>query len=262
MKISLVISVYKDVDSLSVVLASVLDQKFKDFEVIISQDCESDCFNDLIKKYSSSFPIQHLQQADNGFLKNQLLNQAIRIAKSDKMVFIDGDCMLHPKFLLNYEKSIREGRVCMGRRIDLDPLTTKKIKSGELKYPSFLSMLKNSTKRIEEAIYLPNLPQKFHSKPKLIGCNMAWYKADLIRLNGFDEDYINPGYGEDSDIEFRAKLVGMEVFSVRYKAIEFHLDHARPDREEAVSISREMFEEKKNRTDFRCLNGLEKLKDL
>jgi glycosyltransferase involved in cell wall biosynthesis len=260
MRISLVISVYKDVEALAAVLRTVLRQKLTDFEVIISQDGDSSCFDELIKEYGQKLQLKHLQQPDNGFLKNKILNQTIRVASSDKMVFIDGDCIIHPQFLKQYDRSIKEGRICMGRRIDLDPVTTKKIKENKAIYPSLFSMLKNKTTRIEEAMFLPWLPQKFHSTPKLIGCNMGWHKNDLIRLNGFDEDYQYPGFGEDTDIAWRAKKAGLEVFSVRYKAIEFHLDHARPDRENEVSKSELLFEQKKQRSDFRCLNGLEKLK--
>ena len=74
---------------------------------------------------------------------------------------------------------------------------------------------------------------------------MGWHKEDLFALNGFDEDYTNPGYGEDSDIEWRAKKTGIEAYSVRYNAIQFHLDHTRPNREEKVSNSRALFEQKK-----------------
>jgi hypothetical protein len=120
-------------------------------------------------------------------------------------------------------------------------------------------MIKNKTKRVEEAFYLPFLGQAFLKTPKCLGCNMGWSKSDLVALNGFDEDYTYPGYGEDSDIEFRGKRSGLTVFSMRYKAIQFHLDHARPNRENEVSNSQLLFEERKKREDVRCKNGLEKL---
>jgi len=256
---SLIISVYNDAVALNAVLNSVVNQTWKEFDVIISQDGDSNCFDEILNKYSLQLNLRHMQQADEGFLKNKMLNKVIRSISSEKLVFIDGDCILHPHFMEQYNLNIQEGRICMGRRIDLDPVTTELIKSGKKKYPRFVDMLKNKTTRIEEALYMPWLPQLFHSKPKLLGCNMGWFKTDLIRLNGFDETYINPGYGEDSDIEFRAKKAGMEVFSVRYKAIQFHLDHSRPDRENAVSKSQVLFEERKKREDFRCQQGLEKI---
>ena len=147
----------------------------------------------------------------------------------------------------------------MGRRIDLDKTTTAQIKFGQMLLPTFWGMLKNKTTRIEESFYLPFLTQKMLKTPKLLGCNMGWHKADLLLLNGFDENYTFPGYGEDTDIEFRAKLAGIQPFSMRFKAIQFHLDHTRPGRENEISRSQQVFENTKKRSDFRCQNGIEKL---
>jgi len=256
---ALIISVYKDVAALKAVLNSVATQSWKDFDVIISQDGDSDCFDELLKSYEGKLRIQHFQQEDNGFLKNQLLNKVVRTIEAEKLVFIDGDCLLHPRFMENYNKSIQAGRICMGRRVDLDATTTQLIKSEQQAYPGFGQMIKNKTKRVEEAFYLPFLGQSFLKTPKCLGCNMGWSKSDLVALNGFDEDYTYPGYGEDSDIEFRGKRAGLAVFSMRYKSIQFHLDHARPNRENEVSNSQLLFEERKKREDVRCKNGLEKL---
>ena len=92
MSVSLVISVYNDARSLAAVLRSVKVQSLKKFEVIVAQDGDDSCFDELITEYQSFFPIQHLQQAEEGILKNRILNEAIRRANHDKLAFIDGDC--------------------------------------------------------------------------------------------------------------------------------------------------------------------------
>jgi GT2 family glycosyltransferase len=258
-KATLVISVYNDVAALTAVLKTVDLQSEKAFDIIISQDGDSNCFDVVIQKYENKLSITHLQQPDTGFLKNKMLNKVIVTAQSDKLIFIDGDCILHPKFIANYIKHIQQGLICMGRRIDLDKTTTAKIKFGQLLLPTFWGMLKNKTTRIEESFYLPFLSQKMLKTPKLLGCNMGWHKADLFLLNGFDENYTFPGYGEDTDIEFRAKLAGIQPFSMRFKAIQFHLDHTRPGRENEITRSQQVFENTKRRSDFSCQNGLEKL---
>lgn len=257
MKASLIISVYNDVDSLKAVLKTVVHQTEKDIEIIISQDGDSNCFDELLQSYQQQLHIHHIQQPDEGFLKNRMLNRAVQLANSDTLIFIDGDCILHPCFVAQYVKHIRPNRLCMGRRIDLDAKTTKNIKAGQL-LPSRFQMVRNKTTRIEEGFYLPFIHTK---KSRCLGCNMGWHRSDLIRLNGFDEDYTFPGYGEDTDMEFRAKQAGMEFFAMRFKAIQFHLDHSRPNRENQVSKSQLLFESKKNRTDFRCCNGIEKLSE-
>lgn len=257
MKATLIISVYKDVEALEAVLRSVEIQIEKEFEVIVSQDCEDSCFDELIEKYSHKLTIKHLQQPDNGFMKNKMLNKAIRISESNKLIFIDGDCVLHPRFVKQYVDSIQEGKMCVGRRVNLDSETSRKIRMGERTIPSYVEMIRNKSTSVEESFPLWSLLQR--NLVPLLGSNMGWFKADLLKINGFDEAYITPGFGEDVDIEYRAIKAGIAPYSVRYKAIQYHLFHERPDREDYVIISNNQFLEKKSRKDFRCQFGLETL---
>lgn len=257
MKATLIISVYNDVSALDAVLRSVALQKETDFEVIVSQDCEDPCFDKLIEKFRRSFPIKHLQQPDEGFLKTKMLNKAIRASESNRLIFIDGDCVLHPRFVKQYVSAIREGRMCIGRRVNLDMETSRKIRSGEKTVPGYLEMIRNKSTSVEESFPLWSLLQR--KLVPLLGSNMGWHKSDLVKINGFDEQYITPGFGEDTDVEFRARKAGIAPYSVRYKAIQYHLFHERPNRENLVKISKHLFEERKKREDFRCQYGLETL---
>jgi glycosyltransferase involved in cell wall biosynthesis len=256
-KATLVISVYKDVLALKAVLRSLLIQTEQSFEVIVSQDAEDACFDELIDGFQSKLNIRLIQQADIGFRKNRMLNQTIRLSNCEKIIFIDGDCILHPKFIEQHVLLLKPNQFCVGRRVDLDAKTSQLIKSEEILIPSFLQMLRNKTIRIEESFFLPRFMRK--KKPKLLGCNMSWNKTDLLRLNGFDESYETPGFGEDTDIEYRAIQAGMQAYSTRFRTIQYHLFHERPSREDQVSISKALFFERKARKDFRCQKGLENL---
>jgi GT2 family glycosyltransferase len=85
---------------------------------------------------------------------------------------------------------------------------------------------------------------------------MGWHKSDLLALNGFDTDYQNPGFGEDVDIEWRALKLGLKSYSMRFKAIQYHLEHTRPNRSNLVEIGRKMLDEKIKIGLARCINGL------
>lgn len=256
-KATLIISVYKDVEALDAVLRSVKLQVEKDFEVIVSQDCDDACFDELIEKFRVDFPIKHLQQPDQGFLKTKMLNKAIRASESDRLIFIDGDCVLHPRFVQQYVRYIQKGRMCISRRVNLDETTSRKIRSGEKTIPGYIEMIANKSTSVEESFPLWSLLQR--KIVPLLGSNMGWYKEDLVKINGFDETYVTPGFGEDSDVEFRAKKAGIVPFSTRYKTIQYHLFHERPNRENLVKISKDQFLEKMKREDFRCQFGLETL---
>jgi GT2 family glycosyltransferase len=58
-----------------------------------------------------------------------------------------------------------------------------------------------------------------------LGANFSIFRDDLYKINGFDERYLAPTYGEDTDIEYRAGLAGIGIRSVRNLAIQYHLYH-------------------------------------
>jgi glycosyltransferase involved in cell wall biosynthesis len=258
MELSLIISVYNDYPALQCVLNSLVLQSHKNFEIIIAHDSNDVTIHSLIQKYQSALQIKVVQQEDLGFRKNEILNKSIEQTSFDKIVFIDGDCMLHKHFIRNYERCIVKGRCCAGRRLDVDSKTASLLRSNSIQKANLFHFIKNKTKRIEELLYAPCFPQSLLSKPKLLGCNMGWHKLDLIALNGFDEDYQNPGYGEDVDIEWRAVKLGILPYSMRFKAIQFHLEHARPNRKEIVEKAKDMIDQKIMIGMARCQNGLSK----
>jgi len=60
-------------------------------------------------------------------------------------------------------------------------------------------------------------------------CNLAAWRADLVRVNGLDETY--SGWGlEDSDLVIRLLHAGVQHKSARFAAPVFHLWHTENDR--------------------------------
>jgi hypothetical protein len=59
----------------------------------------------------------------------------------------------------------------------------------------------------------------------IVGCNFSLYKEDLLRVNGFDERYVLPSIGEDSDVEYRLALAGITVKPMMHLAVQYHLYH-------------------------------------
>lgn len=121
--LSLIISFYNKLDYLKLILASLEAQTFSDFEVVISDDGSSDkvCreLEDIIRK--SDFPIKHVWHEDKGWRKNMILNKSITASRGDYLVFIDGDCILHPRCLEEHFNARRKNRIIAGRRVNLSP---------------------------------------------------------------------------------------------------------------------------------------------
>lgn len=270
---TVVISVYNKIRELELVLSGFKGQTFRDFEIIIADDGSNSKMKDFINDYAkdSTLSINHVWQQDNGFQKNKILNESIRQAKSDYMIFIDGDCIPHSDFVNAHLKNREKDAVLGGRRVYLGENVSENLTPGliEKKYlerknitiyiDNFLKK-KTSTYALEEGLMIKNklvrdtlLRKDIH----LLGSNFSIYKDALIKVNGFDENYIGPGIGEDTDIEHRLRNAGYKIKSVRNLAIQYHIYH--PKTKEEYTNLKYFNEEVKPRNDFMCKNGLTKL---
>ncbi len=259
MSVSLIIAVYKRLDFLSLVFQSIESQSFKNYEVIIAEDNNQAETRKFIEKAQKAykFPIKHVFQEDMGFRKNKILNEAIRHSSGEKLVFIDGDCIIHKHFLKNYDIGIENGIARAGRRIELtEKHCNELIQKGELKGLDFLSLLLRNARYPEKALYLPNIKYLNSGFRHLLGCNWGIMKNDLMAINGFDEDYELSGVGEDSDVEWRLLKAGIKIESIIYSCLEYHLYHPVHYSQEILDQNLKILEGKKDEGKSFCERGL------
>jgi glycosyltransferase involved in cell wall biosynthesis len=257
--ISLIISVYTNTRFLELVLLSTLKQSDNDFEIIVAEDGESSKMREFIETFQLKYSVKlkHITQEDNGFQKCKILNKAILSSSGDYIVIIDGDCLLHKHFVRAYKKFKKKCVCHTGRRIELENKTTDSLlKNKNLSILNFFRLLLNRDKAVEECVYLgvPNV----RKASGLVGCNIGFYKEDAIRINGFDEDYTKATFGEDSDLEWRMKAAGIKIESLKNVAIQYHIKHGRPNRDEDIEYNRVIFESKKRYGLWFCKNGITK----
>ncbi|WP_075340871.1 glycosyltransferase [Tenacibaculum agarivorans] len=262
-KLSVIISYYKALENLKLILEALQNQSSKEFEAIISEDDNNqetiDFLNTNREQYN--FSILHVnQEKDDGFRKTMMLNKSIRASTSETLVFIDGDCIPHKHFVKAYVTHIQEGVMLKGRRVMLgEKITTKITTQKTLKPLQTLSILLSDSDKKKEGIYLKNKSLVMTMKDKgLLGCNWGIQKKHLIEINGFDEDYVRAAVGEDTDIEWRLKRMGIGSKSMKNKAIVYHLHHERGYSTEGVDMNRALLKEKMDKDLYKCLNGLEK----
>jgi glycosyltransferase involved in cell wall biosynthesis len=229
---ALIISVYKNVKDLEVVLRSVEQQTHSDIQIIISEDGKSDEMHDFVSNYTGKLPLTHFTQEDIGWRKNRSLNFAIKNTPADYLIFIDGDCVLHPHFLENHVNHAQPNRILAGKRIKLGPMFSTQLRNTQSIDEFSKSIIKNyrAIKNDHALFYispnsfwsiLPNL----RKMNQLKGCNFSCYKKALDDINGFDEDYQLPAIGEDIDLTWRFKGLNYQLYSVRNYAVQYHLHH-------------------------------------
>ncbi len=242
---SIIISFYNNIRYLELVLAGLSCQSEKDFEIILSDDGSGEKSVLAADKllHESEFRSTHIWHEDKGFRKNRILNKSISASGADYLIFIDGDCVPHSKFVEEHLREAESGVCLTGRRVNLsakitDMLTAKKIKSQWFE-KHFLELLFDGifgkSFDVEKGFYFtsPYLRKFFNGKSRgLLGCNFSVHKKDMLAINGFDERYEAPSIGEDTDIQFRFELNGVRIKSLNNIAVQYHLFHKLQSRPE------------------------------
>ncbi len=269
-KASLIISVYKNTRFLDAVMKSLQAQTFREFEVIISEDGESGEMEAYVKGLESSFPVYHLTQPDVGWRKNQALNRAIQAAKADWLVFIDGDCVLHPRFMEFHCQLADEKSILAGKRVKLDTETSERLiggdyaldKMGKVIRKNAAKIKKNGGAFLEEGVFIDpkgwlGFIPRLRKMSQLKGCNMSFHRKAIEAINGFDEDYVRPAVGEDIDLHWRFEGMGYHLKSVRNLAVQYHLWHKESWTDQSENM--EMMRQNQAKRQFVCKNGIKKL---
>lgn len=245
-KASLILSFYNKIEPLKLVLASLELQSEPDFEVIIADDGSKPEVVDELKALMavSELSIKHCWHADEGWRKNKILNKALRETTADYFIFVDSDCLLHRHFVKEHLRYREASTVLAGRRVNLSEritrkLTPERIRAGYLNkilFDSLPDIITGKMKDFEQGFYLANtgVGDWLNRKDKgLLGSNFSISREDMFGVNGFDERFVHPAAGEDTDLERRLRRNGVTVNTVRNRAIQYHLYHEKLPRSEA-----------------------------
>ncbi len=260
--LSIIISYYKQPENLKLILKFLKKQTYKNFEVILSEDDnnpETLAWVKNIRKHLP-FPLLHIyQEKDYGFRKNAMLNKAITISSSDNLVFIDGDCVPHKHFAKEYARNFEVKKILSGRAVMLDKkITEQLIETHDEKVLQWKNLLFSRSEMLKEGFYFPYFPLYWKVRG-LVGRNWGVKKDHLLAVNGFDNDYVHAGVGEDVDIEWRLKASGLTMKSLKNKAIVYHLFHPKGYSEKNVRKNYDLLNRKKQQGNIVCKNGLKQV---
>lgn len=269
-KTTIIISVYKDTEALEFILESLKHQTLLADEIIISEDGDSEEMATFMAAQKNRFPnLIHLTQIDDGWRKNIAMNNAIKAASNEYLIFIDGDCVPYTTFVQAHVENAQKGIVLCGKRFELGPKFTEKVKRHELKLSdiekSFLwylpAMISDNARHPEDGFYFKShnlISRLIHKRyvRHILGCNWSCYKEDFLKINGFDETYKLPAEGEDVDPSWRFRSMGIELKSCRNNANIIHLYH--PKRFSAVEgdVNKAIMEKHRAQNVYFCKNGI------
>ena len=266
MTIGIIISTYNNPAWLEKTLWSYMVQRRKADEIVIADDGSRKDTRQMIEKYKELLPIKHVWHEDKGFRKTKILNEALRVATSDYLIFTDQDCVARPDFIATHERYAEEGFLLSGGYFKLPMdiskrLTRDDIQSGrafrlEWLRRQGLSLNFKCTKLVQRRRFAWLMNHITPTHATWNGMNSSGWRKDILAVNGFDER-MQYG-GEDREMGERLFNMGIRSKQIRYSAIILHLDHGRPYvNQEAWDLNNKIRKETRQSHRIRTEYGIE-----
>ena len=97
-RLSIIVPIYNVEKYLPRCIESILNQTFKDFELILVNDGSTDSSYEILKEYENKYDNFRVINQKNGGL-SAAKNAGIKIAKGEYIAFLDSDDYLDKNFL-------------------------------------------------------------------------------------------------------------------------------------------------------------------
>jgi len=267
MHIALIITTYNRPDALCAVLEGCLAQTDSDFEILVADDGSSQETAELVQTFQTrtSVSLRHIWQEDIGFRAAAIRNRALAITQADYVIFIDGDCVPLPDFVVSHRKLSESGYFLSGNRLLLSQAFTLQVLRERTpihlwKFKEWLgAQWRGQINRLLPFIRLTRISIFRKVSPKrwkgAKTCNLSAFRKDLLNVNGLDESYTGWGL-EDSDLVIRLIRSGVYNKSARFSSPVLHLWHKENDRSHMVE-NKARLESVLNATHVEALKGVD-----
>lgn len=238
--ISVIVTTYNREDALDAVLRSLAHQTDSDFEVIVADDGSGPSTAATIDRWRANAGrrLERVWHEDRGFRAAEIRNRAILAARGAYCIFLDGDCIARPDFVAAHRRLAEPGWFVTGNRVLLSPALTEKVLREKLtpenwSFGGWLGeRLRGGINRLSAIVPLPLGPLRRLRQKEWQGarsCNLAVWRSDLDRVDGFDASY--SGWGkEDSDFLVRLLHAGVRRKDGTFATGVIHLWHPEADR--------------------------------
>ena len=247
---SVIVTTYNREDALEAVLRSLGRQSDRDFEVVVADDGSTAATAAVIDAWKGKVGrcLDHVWHEDRGFRAAEIRNRAILTSRGAYCIFLDGDCIVRPDFVGTHRRLAEPGCFVTGNRILLSrELTARVLREGltpeSWSFGRWLAQrLRGRVNRLSALLHLPLGPLRQlrrHAWRGARSCNLAVWRADLDRVDGFDADY--SGWGkEDSDIIVRLLHTGVCRKDGVFATGVLHMWHPEADRARLTENERKL----------------------
>lgn len=235
MKTSVIITTYNSPAWLEKVLWGFFAQVRHDFELVIADDGSREdtlaLLRDLARR--SPVPIAHVWQTDAGFQKCRILNKAIAVARGERVLLTDGDCVPRQDFVEVHTRLARPDCFLTGGYFKLNLKVSQAITEPDVRQQDVFRaawLLRKGlppTSKLLKIVAGPPVDEWLNrvtpAKPTWNGHSASCLRTQAIAVNGFNETMQYGGL----DVEFGLRLnhIGIPARHIRYSTIAVHLHH-------------------------------------
>jgi glycosyltransferase involved in cell wall biosynthesis len=221
-------------------LSALSRQSDRGFEVVIADDGSGPATTAVAERWRLRLGValSHVWQVDRGFRAAEIRNRAILACRGEYCVFLDGDCLARPDFIAAHRRLAEPGWFVTGNRMLLSGALTAAVLRDGLQPQTWSAAewirqrARGGVNRLAGVLRLPLGPLRKLGPGHWRGarsCNLAVWRCDLDRVDGFDAAF--RGWGrEDSDLLIRLLHAGVRRKDGRFATGVIHLWHREADR--------------------------------
>lgn len=255
--LALIVNTWNQPEYLARVLQAISRQSSAPEEVLLADDGSQTATGEVFRQWAAAgrVPAQHVWQEHQGFRRARILNQAIAKAKAEYVVFLDGDTLPHPHFIRDHRQLAPPGAFIQGHRALVGQKAAVWFGLGRFAPDRRKALLQGQLSGLKHAFRWPCPWRQSRADLRGVrGCNLAIWREDLVRVNGYNEEFV--GWGrEDSELALRLMNAGVRRLDVRGWALCFHLWHAPVSRQELATNDELLARSQASRA-TRCEQGL------
>ena len=194
---SVIVPVYNRRDEVNDLLASLVKQTDKDFEIILVEDGSTERCDDIAERYSQDLNLQYFWKENEG--RSIARNYGLERATGQYFVFFDSDCVIPPDYFKTLGKELADNYVpCFGGPDAASDDFTDVQKAISFSMTSFLTTggIRGGKVQMEKFV-----PRSF---------NMGYSREVYEKVGGFREMF-----SEDIDMSTRVRQAGFDIRLIR-----------------------------------------------
>ena len=200
-KASVIIPNWNGQDLLRDCLQSLSKQSFKNFEIIMVDNCSEDSSVEWVMKH---YPQVKVVKLSRNFGFARAINEGVKVAKSDYVVLLNNDTKVEGSWLKNLID-------CAETHPDVISVNSKILNFYDRKRIDGVGILINEVGQARSIGWNETDQGQYEKECYIFGATGAaslFKRLDFIKVGMFDESYFM--YSEEVDFAFRAQFLGFK----------------------------------------------------